>query len=331
MPNYRRLAVGAGAAAAGIGLGAATGAYLLHRSHRRGVAGSTEDFDTLADLGARSIGVEARDGTRLHLLEAGAGQPILLLHGVTLQSGVWRYQLAGLRDRFRVLALDHRGHGRSHPAAGGYGLDRLGADVADVLEALDLRDAVLVGHSMGGMAVMRFAERHPELLARRVRALVLVATTAEPVLGLRPAPRRDRVGRTVTTRGETLGWHRASPLRLGEGDLSYAAARLAFGDRARPEHVELTRRMVTDMDPEALARSLVGLLDNDGLAALAAVPTRSFVVVGSRDALTPPRCSRRIAAALPDAELVVLPGAGHQLMLERPNELNEILARAAAS
>jgi pimeloyl-ACP methyl ester carboxylesterase len=85
--------------------------------------------------------------------------------------------------------------------------------------------------------------------------------------------------------------------------------------------------MIGAMQREAMHRSAVGLLDNDELPYLPSVDTPALVVVGSRDALTPAWHSRRMARALPDAELVLLPGAGHQLMLERPRELNDLLER----
>jgi pimeloyl-ACP methyl ester carboxylesterase len=117
---------------------------------------------------------------------------MLFLHGIGLRAGAWRYQFA-LADRQRVLALDQRGHGRSRAGSAGYGLDPLADDLADVLRSLDLRDVVLVGHSMGGMTIMRFARRHADLLSERVAGLALVSTSADPVLGLGTAGSLRRV------------------------------------------------------------------------------------------------------------------------------------------
>lgn len=317
MVNVRRLAIGATVVAASAALGYGTGKLLVRRSRHRPDPLAGEDFDTLADLDVHSLQVTTHDGGTLHVLTKGEGRPVVLLHGITLRGSAWRYQFA-LADRARVLAVDHRGHGRSVAGSDGYGLNPLADDLADLLVALDLRDAVLVGHSMGGMTIMRFARRHPDLLRERVAGLVLVATTAEPVLGLGVAHRHRRVGALLERRGPLF--------RLGERDFDYGLVRLTFGDRALPHHVEALRRMAATMDPEALHRSAMGLMDNDELGALGEVKVPVTVMVGSRDALTPPRHSRRMAAAFPDAELVVLEGAGHELMLERPDEVNAAIA-----
>lgn len=324
MVDVRRLAIGAGIAVAAAAVAVGAGKYLTHRARTRHGDDAGEDFDSLADLSVGALDVTTRDGARIHLLEKGAGRTILLVPGVTLQAGVWRYQF-DLADRYRVIAMSQRGHGRSTAGTGGYGLDRLADDLSDVLEALDLRDVVVVGHSMGGMAAMRFAHRHPDVRRERVAGLVLVSTSAEPVAGFGRSQYYRRLGEVLDRRGSARGWDRVPVVAPRDTDFGYAVTRLAFGDRALPHHVDLTRRMMAGMEREAMHRSVVGLLENDELEALAEVDTPAVVVVGSRDALTPPWHSRRMAKALPDAQLVVLPGAGHQLMLERPAELSSLI------
>lgn len=324
MPDLRRLAIGTGVAVAAAAVAVGTGKYLAHRARTRPDPDADEDFDLLADLGVSRLEVATRDGGHLVLLDKGQGRPVLFVPGVTLRAGIWRYQFA-LTDHYRVVALNQRGHGESRPGEAGFGLDRLADDLADVLEALDLRDVVIVGHSMGGMATMRFAHRHPLVRKERVAGLVLVATTAEPVLGFGSSARVQRLGKALDRRGASIGWERVPAFAPGDTDLGYSLARLSFGDRALPHHVDVTRRMLVEMQRESMHRSMVGLLDNDELPVLHTVDTPTLVVVGSRDTLTPPRHAKRIAAALPDAELVVLPGAGHQVMLERPQELNALV------
>jgi pimeloyl-ACP methyl ester carboxylesterase len=240
-----------------------------------------------------------------------------------------------LADRYRVVALDLRGHGRSTAGSAGFGLDRLADDIAEALTMLDLRDAIVVGHSMGGMALLRFARRHRSLLDDRVAGLVLVATTADPVLGFGSSTAFRGLAGVLRIPGERIGWGRVPAYRPGADDFNFGIVRLSFGADAAPRHVEVTRQMLAAMDREAFHRSFLGLLDNDELDHLAAIDLPTTVVVGSRDLLTPPRVARRLAAAIPGAELVVVDGAGHQLMLERPAELASVIdtlvARVEAS
>lgn len=334
MVDARRLAVGAGTAVVAAGAAALTGRTLVRRVRHRPDAAAAEDFEDLADLGVAHRTVAARDGASLHLLERGAGRPVVLLHGITLRAGAWRYQFA-LADRYRVLAADLRGHGRSTVGEAGYGLDPLADDLADVLEALDLRGAVVVGHSMGGMAAMRFARRHPAVLTERVAGLLLVSTSADPVLGFGTGGALRRVAAAVQGPAERVGWRRLPTYRPTDGDLHFGLIRLSFGEGTPPHLVEATREMMQAMAPEALNRSFLGLLANDEVAHLGAVTVPTTVLVGSRDLLTPERAARRIVGAVPGAELVVVPGAGHQLMMERPDAVAEALdalvARAGAA
>lgn len=123
--------------------------------------------------------VTVSDGGRLHVVERGRGRPLVLVHGVTLQSAVWALQLQELADRYRVLVVDQRGHGRSMAGTGGYLFDRLAEDLIEVLGALGVRDGLLVGHSMGGMVAQTAALDHPARLSRHVTGLLLVATAAD--------------------------------------------------------------------------------------------------------------------------------------------------------
>ncbi len=125
----------------------------------------------------RSWRLPSHDGGELYVIEAGSGPPIVLSHGVTLSVQTWSKQIRALADAgFRVIAFDHRGHGSSTLGDDLHGLDQLGADVRSVVEGLDLTDAVIVGHSMGGMATQVFCLDHPEVARERVAGIVLLST-----------------------------------------------------------------------------------------------------------------------------------------------------------
>ncbi|CAN5546425.1 alpha/beta hydrolase [soil metagenome] len=263
------------------------------------------------------------DGGRLHVIQRGRGRPLVLLHGVTLTAEIWAPQLHQLADRYRLIACDLRGHGNSEVGRDGFGLDHIGHDVATVLEHLDLRDAIVVGHSMGGMALMRFCGDHTDVLDERVAGLGFVATSATLPTPAIVVGRTQRLADHLVRRAEAGRPVRS--YRFGESDLSWLLCRLAFGRRAPAAAVEQVRAMIAAVPPEVLHPCSAGILLHDGTDALRATHTPSFVVVGALDLLTPPFASRRIAELLPGTELHVLAGAGHQLMQERPDELAALI------
>ncbi|MEW2383101.1 alpha/beta hydrolase [Micromonospora sp. NPDC047707] len=284
--------------------------------------------------------VRLPDDVRLHVEidgPADAEVTAVLLHGWTLDGRAWHRQLVDLRERFagavRVVTYDARGHGRSScmplPTAT---LAQLGDDLAAVLDAVvPAGPVVLTGHSMGGMTIMEYAHRHPAHFAARVAGLLFVATTAEghthTVYGL--SPRIARLIRLAETTGAGVlarcgSWR---PPRALLRALRPSIRWMLFGDRCDPTDI----RLVTSAVARASLRSIGGFRASIGaqhrlgtLAELAHLPAAALV--GDRDRLTPPPCAESIAAALPATELTVCPGAGHMLMMERPDEVNGALA-----
>ena len=125
----------------------------------------------------RVVHVRSKDGLRLHTEVFGPedGYPIVLAHGITCALRVWAYQIADLSSDYRVIAFDHRGHGKSAVPSRRqrYGLDLLAADLDSVLEATLApgERAVIAGHSMGGIAITSWAERYPERVQQRADAV----------------------------------------------------------------------------------------------------------------------------------------------------------------
>jgi pimeloyl-ACP methyl ester carboxylesterase len=269
--------------------------------------------------------LDTPDGGTIHVVEKGQGRPLLLLHGVTLRHDVWAPQFHQLTDRYRVLAVDLRGHGESVPGSAGFGMRPLADDIATVLTELDLHEAIVAGHSMGGMATMNFLGLHPDVVAERVVAVALIATAASdavPPYLSNLARAAVRIGEAEVARGQ----------RLRAKSFAKRFARLAFGAAPSPRAVAIVGDMVESMTEHHLVPSLAGILDHDARVHIRACPVPSLVVVGARDALTPVPAARQMARLLPGCELVVLPLAGHQLMQERPDELAELfdaLARRA--
>lgn len=320
MRRRRLLAAGAAAAAAGA---AATIGYAAERAAARRWR---VDEEALAASG-RTLPAELRhhfldlsDGGRLHAVERGEGPPVVLVPGITLTLATWTPQLRQLSRHHRVIALSQRGHGQSTAGTEGYRMERLAQDLLEVLDALDVRDAVLCGHSMGGMVAQLLAISHPEATGRRVARLVLAATSPGPVA------RGPLVGPVAALTHRGLRWaeRRGGGLFPGD-DAGVWATRLAFGSHPSPSDVELTRSIVDAMSPAALQGLVPALLSFDVRDRLGELRLPVHAVVGSRDLLTPPRTARAIVAGVPGADLTVLPGCGHMVMLERADELCALL------
>ncbi len=311
----------------------AGGAMLASQLANRALASrirsvSDDDLDPLYELPDDVVhhDVATHDGGTIHVIERGQGRPLVLLHGVTLQAEVWAPLLHLLGDRFRVMAVDVRGHGRSVVGDDGVGRVAAAHDVVTLVEHFDLRDAILAGHSMGGMIIGETCTRHPEVVADRVAGLVLMNTAASHLVPRATLP----VVRTVRRRaGARVAAGRRLPRLVGDNNRSLIATRAAFGSRPSAAAVEQARRMGSEVRLDYYIPLWADLLDYDGEAGLEAFDGPALVLVGSLDRLTPPAMARRIAAHLRDAELHVIPGAGHQLLQERPREVSELIRQLA--
>ena len=333
MAERRRGLVPAGIIGALVGAGSGATKLLAASDRRRpGVAREhmARAMEYLAEpVGTRHHLFASADGGQLHAVEHGRvdAKPIVLLHGVNLAAALYNHVLADLGDRFRVIALDWRGHGRSRPGRDGYGVGQLGSDVATLLEHFDLTDAVVLGHSMGGMGLGRFAVDHPGVRSSRVSGLVFCDTAAFDVGHLPRILRslQPQLASLSARHPELIGKIQQAP----RGDLAYAANRYVFGKNPDPIAVEQHSLLVDAMSPLAMSNSLLPLLSHDLRSSLPSVATPSLVMVGSDDPLTPPSQAEDLLRLLPNARLHTFPDAGHIPMLECRVEFAIVLASFA--
>jgi pimeloyl-ACP methyl ester carboxylesterase len=276
------------------------------------------------------------DGVRLHVETSGpvdAPVTVVLLHGWCLDRRTWHHQSKALEQvDARVVAYDARGHGRSSPTRlRSATLAQLGDDLAEVLrEYAPAGPIVLVGHSLGGMTIMEFADSYPQEFAGRVAGLVFVSTTAEGATHtcyglpttITPVLRAaEEAGAGLLAR---LGAWRPHNAMLPV--LRPTVRWLLFGDDYEPGDLEVTMSAFGRASLRSIGgfRASVGAQHRlDTLAALGDVPAAALV--GDRDRLTPPACAESIAGALAGTELTVFEGAGHMLMMERPAEVSAAL------
>lgn len=286
------------------------------------------------------------DGVRLHVETSGpvdAPVTVVLLHGWCLDRRTWHHQTKALAGAdARVVAYDARGHGRSSSTRlRSATLRQLADDLAEVLrEHAPAGPIVLVGHSLGGMTIMEFAEHYPQEFAGRVAGLVFVSTTAEGAThtcyGL-PTPltpvlrAAEEAGAGVLAR---LGAWRPHSVMLPV--LRPTVRWLLFGAGHDAGDLEVTMSAFGRASLRSIGgfRPSVGAQHRlDTLSVLGDVP--AAVLVGDRDRLTPPPCAESIAGALAGTELTVCAGAGHMLMMERPAVVSaallSVVDRAARS
>ncbi|WP_113703050.1 alpha/beta fold hydrolase [Nonomuraea lactucae] len=324
-----------GAASAGVAGAALAKRYAVGRIRLRPDADADEPFGELRGRERRFI---ASDGVDLHVELDGpddAPLTIVFCHGYCLSLESWHYQRKDLRDTHRVVLWDQRSHGRSQRAtAEDCTIDRLGADLAEVIEHFVPGPCVLVGHSMGGMTIMALADRRPELFGDRIRGVALIGTSAgklgQITLGL-PALVSKVVHKVAPSTVSMLG-RRGSLVdrtRRAGSDIAFLITRYAgFGDsrNVSPTLVDFAESMIRATPTEVVADFYPALMNHDKLSALHVLdPVPTAIMVGDRDWLTPPDHSRAIAAALPKAQLTEVPDTSHLLQLERPGVVNDAL------
>ena len=327
-----RVALGA-AAAAGAAAAGVAGRALWRRRRSSAEAGTWAPPPE--DLGP----IDAFDGTELAVRAAGPVEGPLLLfsHGFSLDMTTWREQWSDLGDEFRCVALDHRAHGRTGvPSTGDVTLRSMGRDLATVLDAVGHdRPAVLIGHSMGAMAILALAEQRPELFGQRIAGVALLGASAADLL-------RGALGGVTDILRPRLGSLPAAARRVdrlrkailaGPGDVPAIVARVTqFAPEASDDVVNHVLHLAEGTSSVVWTDGLSELIGMDFRHALPRVTVPALVAVGDQDRVTPPAAAVELAAALPEGRLFIVEGAGHIAMLERPERLNPELrafARAA--
>ncbi|SMF64613.1 alpha/beta fold hydrolase [Allosphingosinicella indica] len=289
---------------------------------RRGFFGLT-GLAALAAAPAGAASVRAKSlhsAPRLFVRDWGEGRPVLFVHGWALASEMWSYVMQPLSDQgFRCIAYDRRGHGRSGDAGNGYDYDTLAGDLAGVMAERDLRDVVLVGHSMAAGELVRIL-RHRE--ARRIAKLVFVAPAATPFL-LKTAD---------NPRGVDAAFFAQARAQMAADFPAWIDANEA--PFVLPETSPGMRRWIKAMMEAASLKALIecnkAMTTTDFRAELRAIDRPALVIHGTRDASAPLEMTGRPTAALiPGAELKVYEGAPHGLFATHAPQLAADIAAFA--
>jgi pimeloyl-ACP methyl ester carboxylesterase len=335
-----------GVAAAGVAAGVAVERLVLRKARKP----STDDPYADEPFGMLpyddTMTVSTADGIELHVeivepanLPASILRPtIVYVHGFCLDQGTFHFQRKGLDEvgEYRQVFYDQPGHGLSGSLEDGeYELPALGEALLDVIKAAAPDGPlVLVGHSMGGMSIMAAAEQHPELFDDRVIGVVLIATSAgqldgsrfyglPDVMGRATSPLLGVVHRTARVTGPMI-----DKARQASTDLAWLLTRrYGFGsDKPSPALVSYVETMNSRTTTDTVARYLRTINSHaryPALRALSRMPV--LVIAGEKDAITPLSHSEEIMKLLPDATFTVIPEAGHVVMLEQGDLVNEAL------
>jgi pimeloyl-ACP methyl ester carboxylesterase len=328
MANKRWLALAG--TAAGVAAGVIAERVALKKKRSRDTE-SDERFGSRR--GERSRTIPMPDGAKLFIEEVGPSSKkgVVFIHGSVLRTDTWHYQLPGIGSH-RLVFYDLRGHGLSQPKGNApYTLPTLAADLEAVLDDCGLDEAVIVGHSVGGMAALEFCVAHPEWLGSRVKGIVLVNTTYGPVTETITASAAiARLERLTRRPFDVIGKQhlRIDALRrvIRPTDaVFWGVAVAAFGPGASAAQIDLVYDMLAETPSDVIFDLVKCYRDFDMTERLDEVTVPALVIGGTHDRLTVERASRYLAEHLPKADLKVFDKCGHMAMMERHEEFNELL------
>jgi pimeloyl-ACP methyl ester carboxylesterase len=255
---------------------------------------------------------EARiNGIEVHYREKGEGFPVFLLHGFTGNLRNWAFQIPALTGDFRVVSIDHRGHGHSEKPTqpDDYSLEIMADDAYGLMAHLGIREFFLVGHSMGGMIAQHVALAHPDA----VRALVLMDTAAEMPDGLRT---QERVRLIEIARDQGMETVFEEQLHINP---------MADQLRAQPLLLQTWRQQFLLTSREAYLYCAQAMASREPLVdELSQISVPTLIICGENDDpfLEP---SRQMRERISGSELVIIPGSGHTPQIEKPADLNQAL------
>jgi non-heme chloroperoxidase len=261
------------------------------------------------------------DGTRIRVRTAGSGPTVVLVHGYGVTLLAWNVIWAQLLALgYRCVAFDLRGHGRSTIGDDGIGSTQMTGDYVAVLTELDIRDAVLVGHSTGGFLAIKAMLDHPEIVDR-LRGFVAFASTGGDIL--RGSP-QNRLQLPMIRLG-VMEWISRSPI------YSWMFGASLCGDSPSPAMIRAFNELFAAQHHRSLVPLIRALSSESYYDRLSEIVVPTVVVCGERDQTTPRWHSEQLGVRIPDARNVWVEGKGHLLNWEAPESLVDAVRSLQAS
>ncbi|MGB3302827.1 alpha/beta fold hydrolase [Gordonia sp. (in: high G+C Gram-positive bacteria)] len=284
----------------------------------------------------RSSVVGTPDGALLHVVASGdvndSDEILVLIHGWTCNTSFWNPQFNHFGSSRPVIAYDQRGHGLSELGPNRPTVDMLGQDLQAVLEAMipEGKRAVLVGHSMGGMTIMSWAQQFGAGMEEKISGIVLVSTAGLGVIQRQELipdslPALARPGKAVLTKFFT-----SAPLPLpSNSTTSLFSHYVTLGPVVRKAYVDFTDEIVAACSAKARAAWGAAMYPLDVLSGLDRITVPTSVVVGSADLLTPVKHAQEMATILSSRGFLhsytSYEGAGHMVPIERADAFNALI------
>lgn len=248
------------------------------------------------------------NGVSLHYEITGQGEPLILIEGLGTATWLWWKQVPELSRHFRVVAYDLRGSGWSDKPDEPYSIPLFADDLAGLMDALRIKQAHVLGISLGGYVAQEFALRYPQ----KVKRLILCSTSTNGPRATPPNP--DIIVALMT------------PV-AGQGDLrSRIALSLSVGHAAaHPEDIEkmIAWRLDNPQPAYAYNRQLMSAVGWTSEGRLGEISMPTLIMAGSEDRVVPLQNADVLAAGIPHTEKVILQGAGHLINVEKPDEFNK--------
>jgi len=256
--------------------------------------------------------IERPDGISIHTQVTGRSDapPVLLIQGLGMNKNGWALQRIAMATKYRTIAIDNRGAGRSSIPSQPFTLENMADDALSVLDHYGVRDAHVVGASMGGAIAQILAVKYPS----RVRSLTLACTAC----------------RNLPWRNELLRYWADTANVRGLRQWADESARWLIGPRSfrrLAPAIGWLGPLATFRPSRGFSAQVGAILDTDDsmVAELGRITCPTLVVVGNQDILTPRADSEEIAERIPQAELVVISGAAHGLMIEHASTFNRVV------
>jgi pimeloyl-ACP methyl ester carboxylesterase len=249
------------------------------------------------------------NGIALRCVVEGAGEPLVLIHGVGASLEVWDGVASRLRDRYRIVRYDQRGHGQSDKAPGPYTAEAFADDLVKLLDAVMIERAHVAGQSLGGLVAQSFALDHPQ----RLRKLALISTVAG-----RTEEERRRVQERLAMVGSGIA-----------GDHFRTSLDRWFTDAFRAANPELLAAYAARNqanDPACYAAAYRVLAETDLAEHLPAITAETLVMTGEHDQGSNPRMARLMHERINGSILRILPVLRHSILVEAPGVVATVLA-----
>jgi len=242
----------------------------------------------------------------------GHGEPLILIRGLGSNADHWYAQLSDFSKHYRVIAFDNRGIGRSADPDVPFNIQDLAADTAGLMDALGIAAAHVLGVSLGGMIAQELAIEYP----RRVRGLILAVTHCGGAQQIRASADVTETLRRLVVEG-------SMEARVRVLEVFFSPETITERPQVVQEYADVSMRYPAGV--EILQRQMDAVAGHDTGDRLHRIAAATLVLTGAQDVLIPPANSALLAERIAKAELLVVPGGGHQILIEQPQACNQAI------